>query len=79
MKADRYNACMVMHYINDLMFHQYATKYEDNEKIIRVMEVLKKECNKRVNVNFMKDYLVTTTKRTVLGDEIMTFYDFHLE
>ena len=68
MKADRYKACMGMHYIKNQLCYWYATKYEDNEKIMCVMEALRKECTKKVNVKFMKDYLVITTKRIVSGD-----------
>ena len=31
LKADRYKACMGLHYTNDPMFHAYAIKYNDNE------------------------------------------------
>ena len=50
-----------------------------NMRRIRVMEALKKEYNKKINVKFMKDYLVIATKNIIPSDEIMTFYDYHLE
>ena len=79
LKADRYKACMGIHYINDPIFHEYAIKYDDNETRMRLMGALKKKCNKKVNVKIMKDYLAIATKRIVVGDEIETFYDWYLK
>ena len=47
--------------------------------LMRVMEALQKKCNKKVDVKFMKDYLVIATKTIDSDDEIMTFYNWHLK
>ena len=46
LKADRYKACLGMHYINDSIFHAYTMKQNDNETRMRVMGDLKKKRKK---------------------------------
>ena len=44
----------------------------------KVQEAKKKNLNK-VNVKIMTDYLVRATKRINVGNEITTYYDWHLK
>ena len=44
----------------------------------KVQEAKNKKLNK-VNVKIMTDYLVRATKRINVGNEITTYYDWHLK
>lgn len=71
---------MGMHYINDPLYPLYCEHAENCFVDInsRVHEAKKKNVNK-VNVKIMTDYLVRATKRINVGNEITTYYDWHLK
>ena len=71
---------MGMHYINDPLCPLYCEHVEKCFVDIntKVQEAKKKNVNK-VNVKIMTDYLVIATKRINVGNEITTYYDWHLK
>ena len=71
---------MGMHYINDPLYPLYCEHAEKGFVDInaKVQEAKKKKLNK-VNVKIMTDYLVRATKRINVGNEITTYYNWHLK